>query len=88
MRHFAAADFWTCYDKLPKEIQVLADKNFALLKENSSHPSLHFKKVGAYWSARVSRNHRAVAIEVKLGYLWFWIGLHDEYERIIRHGGD
>jgi hypothetical protein len=88
MRHFAAADFWVCYDKLPEEIQALADKNFALLKENPSHPSLHFKKVGRYWSARVGRNHRAVAIEVKLGYLWFWIGLHDEYERIIRQGGD
>lgn len=88
MRHFAAADFWLCYEKLPAEIQVLAEKNFELLKENSSHPSLHFKKVGVYWSARVRRTHRAVAVEIKLGYLWFWIGLHDEYERIIRQGGD
>ncbi len=88
MRHFTAPDFWLCYDKLPEEIQVLADKSFALLKENPNHPSLHFKKVGRYWSARVGRNYRAVAVEIKLGYLWFWIGLHDEYERIIRQGGD
>ena len=88
MRHFAASDFWSCYDKLPKEIQVLADKSFVLLKENPSHPSLHFKKVGVYWSARVGRHYRAVAVERKLGYLWFWIGLHDEYERLIRQGGD
>ncbi len=55
MKHFAASDFWSCYEKLPEEVKALADKNFALLKENPSHPSLHFKKVGVYWSARVAR---------------------------------
>ncbi len=88
MNHFTTPDFWHLYDKLPKEIQILADKNFELLKENPEHPSLHFKQVEDYWSARVGRGYRVLARETKVGLLWFWIGLHDEYERLIRQGGD
>jgi len=44
MRHFASASFWEAYGKLPGHIRNLADKNFALLKENPQHPSLQFKK--------------------------------------------
>ena len=43
-------EFWAFYEKLPKDIQGLADKNFALLKENPEHSSLHLKTVGRYWS--------------------------------------
>jgi len=46
MNHFASPSFWKEYEKLPKHIKELADKSFEILKENSMHPSLHFKKVG------------------------------------------
>ena len=69
---------------LPKHIQKLADKNFEILKENSMHPSLHIKKVGNYWSVRVGNKHRAVAIEVEEGLLWFWIGTHAEYDNFLK----
>ncbi len=71
------------YAALPERTRRLADKNFALLKENAEHPSLHFKQVGRFWSARVGRNYRAVAIPVDDGMLWFWIGAHAEYDRLI-----
>ena len=83
MNHFASRDFWRDYNDLPREVQRLADKNFELLKAEPSHPSLHFKKVGRYRSVRVGRQHRALATEVSQGLLWFWIGNHDEYERIL-----
>jgi hypothetical protein len=83
MTHLASPTFWTCYDQLPNAIQALADKNFDLLKRNPSHPSLHFKNVGKYWSVRVGRKYRAVAIESSQGFVWFWIGTHTEYEKII-----
>ena len=84
MNHFTMPDFWHLYAALPTEIQVLADKNFALLKANPQHPSLHFKKVGSFWSARVNKNYRVVATEIPEGLLWFWIGSHDEYQLLIR----
>jgi len=83
LTHRAAPDFWSCYRALPAEVRELADKSFALLKSNPQHPSLHFKKVGRYFSARVGLHHRAVAVEIPDGLLWFWIGAHDEYDRIV-----
>jgi hypothetical protein len=53
MRHLASRTFWNSYDALPKEVQELARKQFRLLKENPAHPSLHFKKVGRFWSVRI-----------------------------------
>ena len=43
-----------------------------------------FKKVGRYWSARVGSSHRALAVETEDGLVWFWIGDHGQYDRMIR----
>lgn len=61
----------------------MANRSFELLKRNPRHPSLRFKKMGRAWSARISDNYRALAVESKSGFLWFWIGEHSEYERLI-----
>jgi hypothetical protein len=81
--HHANPDFWAAYDALPADVQALADKNFALLKANPAHPSLSFKRVGPYWSARVGRKYRALAVERNGDTIWFWIGTHAEYDRIV-----
>jgi hypothetical protein len=88
MQHLAASDFWQQYLALPQELRARADKQFSLLKANPQHPSLQFKKVGErhgqeIWSARVTLNHRALAIKRDDGYLWFWIGDHKGYEVLI-----
>lgn len=49
--------------------ELTADKNFALLKDNPRHPSLHFKKVGTLWSARVGEQYRALGKDVGGEYL-------------------
>ena len=69
MNHFATPDFWELYNALPHEVRELADRNFALLKENSAHPSLHFRQVGRFWSARVGIHYRALAVEREEGFL-------------------
>ena len=72
------------YEALPRPIQRLADENFRLLKRDPRHPSLRLKKVGSrYWSARVGSDYRAVAVESSRGLIWFWIGPHAEYERLL-----
>ena len=83
MKHFATPEFWFHYRKLPVEIRNLADKNFAILKDDSNHPSLRLKKVGVYWSVRVGLHYRALAKERAEGLLWFWIGHHGEYDSIL-----
>ena len=64
MRHFASPSFWEAYAKLPQDIQALADKNYALLKDNPRHPSLQLKKVERFWSVRVGARYRALAVEI------------------------
>jgi hypothetical protein len=68
---------------LPQGIQELADAHFVLLKENPFHPSLHFKKTGKYRSVRIGIHYRALAVEIPEGLLWFWIGSHADYDKII-----
>ena len=84
MKHFASSDFWELLEKLPPEVQQLARDNFELLKSNPRHPSLHFKRVGDYWSVRVGRHYRALGADEEDGILLGWIGSHAEYDRIIR----
>ena len=84
MRHFASPAFWDAYAKLPENVRALADKNYTLLKENPQHPSLHFKKVGRFWSVRIGLRYRALAVEADNGLLWFWIGSHADYDALIK----
>jgi hypothetical protein len=81
--HKTTTRFWSCFEDLPVTVQELARKKFALLKENSRHPSLHFKKVGRFWSARVGSNYRAVAVPDGNDFIWVWIGSHREYEQLL-----
>jgi len=85
--HRTTTRFWKCYENLPEPIQKIAEKNFELLKINPLHPSLHFKKVGKFWSVRVGMNHKALAVEDGNDFIWVWIGTHDEYERMIKDVG-
>lgn len=84
MKHVATPSFWKCFRKLPKNIQDLARQNFELLKENPYHPSLHFKMVRKYASVRVGKRYRAIAVEAEDRLLWFWIGTHGEYDKLIK----
>ena len=69
MNHFASSAFWRSYFELPVEVRNLADQKFELLKLDPKHRSLHFKKVGRFWSVRVgntielSRLMRAVTCD-------------------------
>ncbi len=83
MIHHATPDFWGSYRSLPASIQALADRAFALLKADPHHPSLHLKKIDSIWSVRVGIHHRALGVEVSDGILWFWIGTHADYDRMI-----
>ena len=84
MNHFATPEFWYHYRRLPTSIQQLADKNFALLKQDPQHPSLRLKKIGDYWSARVGLHYRVLAKDRGEGVVWFWIGHHNEYDQLLK----
>ena len=70
--------------ELPAPVRRLARKNFKLWLRDPRHPSLHFKRVGRFWSARVGGDFRAVAMAQGDVIEWFWIGPHDEYDRLLK----
>jgi hypothetical protein len=53
-------------------------------EEPQASLSLQFKKVGEMWSARVGQAHRALAVEDGTGFIWVWVGSHDDYEKMIK----
>jgi hypothetical protein len=83
LKHFASPAFWAHYRSLPVEVQQLADRCFELMKADPRHPSIHLKRVGEYWSARVGLHYRAIGVDDEGGISWFWIGSHAEYDKLV-----
>jgi hypothetical protein len=82
-----AADFISCFRELPPRIQRLARKNYKLWKEDPSHPGVQFKLVGKrmpVYSIRVGIGWRALGLRVDQVIVWFWIGSHAEYMKLLR----
>jgi hypothetical protein len=77
--------FWEAYRRLPAAVRQQARKTYRLWLRDSRLPALHFKKVGEVWSIRIGETGYRAAAEMRgdTAY-WFWIGTHDEYERLIR----
>ena len=80
------ARFRTTLAALPAEIRQQARDAYKLFKQNPQHPSLRFRQVHPtepIFSARVTRGYRAVGLRDGDTVVWFWIGSHAEYERLL-----
>lgn len=84
MRHLASRAFWDHYHSLPEDVRKLADAAFARLKDDPSYRSIRFKQVRRFCAARVEISYRALAVESGDDLIWFWIGNHSDYERLIK----
>ena len=76
-------NFWKCYRLLPKEIQDLADKKFAIFRADPFHPSLGFARKGEVWTVDVGLHYRAIAWREGDTLVWFWIGSHEDYNKLM-----
>jgi hypothetical protein len=88
MQHRATSELLAALPFSLAGSQIPRRQAVSLMKANSRHPSLQFKKIGErhgqeMWSARITLNHRALAIKRTHGFLWFWIGDHRAYEVLI-----
>ena len=80
--------FWKGYSKLPKPIKDMAKKQYRLFASDPYHASLHFKRVHStkpVYSARINRAYRAVGVVNDNTIIWFWIGSHDDYDKLLKH---
>jgi hypothetical protein len=86
VRSRATPRFWAAYRGLPSEVRDAAHKAYALFNHDPSHPSLQFKKVHpeeAIYSVRVTRAYRALGVVEGDEIIWFWIGSHADYDRLL-----
>ncbi len=86
MRSLTLPSFWEGYKSLDETIKIKAKKAYRLWLQNPFHPSLRFKCIDHeenIWSLRISLNYRAIGIFEGDMVTWFWIGNHDDYERLI-----
>jgi len=79
-------DFIACFGKLPDRIKRLARRNYRLWEADPHHPGLQFKRVGSKhlaYSVRVGIGWRALGVRQEDAMVWFWIGSHAEYDRLL-----
>ncbi|BAZ44749.1 hypothetical protein NIES4102_17660 [Chondrocystis sp. NIES-4102] len=78
--------FRQAFSELPEQIKKQARIAYQQFKKNPDHPSLRFKKVHQklpIYSARISKNYRAVGQMDGDTVIWFWIGTHTDYEKLL-----
>lgn len=72
--------------KLPSNVRHQAKEAYRLFRQNPNHLSLRFKKVHdtePIYSARINIDYRAVGVLDGNEIVWFWIGPHGEYDKLL-----
>jgi hypothetical protein len=74
------------FSHLSADAQDDARRSYRLFQSNPSHPVLQFKKLEGeddIYSARIGLGYRALAVMRKDRVVWYWIGSHAEYDRLV-----
>lgn len=78
--------FRKAFRELPSEIQKQAREAFRQFQRDPFYPSLHFKRTHStepIYSVRINVGFRAVGMQTDKEIIWFWIGGHDDYEKLV-----
>ena len=70
----------------PLRVRQQAREAYRLIQRNPAHPGLLFKKVRGdppIYSARVGISYRAVGAIDGNTVIWFWVGSHADYDRLL-----
>lgn len=87
MKSYINSQFKKCYKNLPLEIRQTAKKQYELFYIDPYHASLHFKRVHSskpIYSCRINKFYRTIGILTESNIIWFWIGSHDDYEKLLK----
>ena len=86
MKSRTTNQFRRAFADLPKQVQQQTRKAYHQFKQDPSHPSLRFKKIHPelpIYSARISKSYRAVGQLDGDTVIWFWVGSHAEYDKLL-----
>ena len=86
MQSRTTRQFRRLFSHLPFDAQQDARRAFRLFQSNQAHPGLQFKKLEGednIFSVRIGLEYRALAVMKKDRIVWYWIGNHAEYDRLV-----
>ena len=86
MRSRRTARFKSLFEELPAEVQQSAQRAYVLFQRDPAHPRLQFKRLRAdrqTYSIRIGLGYRALGIRFDETLVWYWIGPHAEYDRLV-----
>lgn len=82
MNSRGTVSFSEAFRKLPPEIRERTRRAY---KEWRTNPSARrFKRVGEDVSVRIDRNYRALGYFEGDTVYWYWVGRHDDYDRLLK----
>ena len=87
MKSRTTRQFRLLFAALPATVRKQAREAYRLFQKNTEHPGLHFKQVIAVpptYSVRVGINYRAVGVLDQGTIVWYWIGSHAEYDKLLK----
>ncbi|MEE8138546.1 MAG: hypothetical protein V3R89_08620 [Thermoanaerobaculia bacterium] len=87
MRSHLTEEFRRLFGRLPSHVQQLARDSYSLWKDNPGHPGLQFKRVHPrkpIYSIRVGIGWRALGVREGDVVVWFWIGSHSAYDKLLK----
>lgn len=88
MESVRTRQFNKLFDALPADVQRDATEAYQQFASDPTYPGLHLEPVHGkrgqiYYSARVGSHYRALAKRLPDTWLWFWIGPHSEYGKLL-----
>ena len=80
--------FWRLFSNLPLEVQNEARRGYRHFRDDPSHPGLQFKKIQGedniyYLLSSDWSRYRALAAMQGSRIVWYWIGSHADYDRLL-----
>ena len=85
MKSRTTAQFRKAFSQLPNQVQEQTRETYRQFKQDPWHPSLRFKQVHPLpiYSVRISRSYRVVGQRDGDTVIWFWVGSHADYEKLL-----
>lgn len=86
MKSFTQASFWRHFERLSHTQQREAKLAYEEFRRDPFQASLKFKKLKGLqnvYSVRIGLSLRALATRDGNDLLWYWIGTHADYDKLI-----
>ncbi len=86
MKSYTTERFRKAFRRLPPHIRQQARDAYKLFKQDSHYPGLRFKQIHPakpFYSVRIGLGYRALGVRDADAIVWFWIGSHSDYDKLI-----